>query len=92
MSTKSNKRVRIKGRPFEEQYAIVTNLRKRCSELSAELHKVKQELEKEEKDLQLVCDHEFVAEDDEDYHSPSYYYTCVVCDYFTRFRPKTFKH
>ncbi len=72
---------------FEDQYAVVKDLRKRYRQLSTEMHKIKQDLEQEEKTLQKICDHEFVAEDDGDYHSPSYYYTCVVCDYFTRFKP-----
>ena len=49
---------------------------------------LEQKIKTEEKNLQIHCPHtQFRQEDNGDFHSPGYYYTCNVCGYFSRFKP-----
>lgn len=50
--------------------------------------RLKTQMEEEINTLKKQCPHdEFYKEDDGDYHSPGYYYTCTVCGFFTKCRP-----
>ena len=49
-------------------------------------------LENTQREFQKSCTHDFIAEDDGDYHSPGYYFTCERCNYFTRIRPDKFRY
>jgi hypothetical protein len=70
---------------FDNQVTKVDMIKKELLLLKMEYNNKKQELEKEIKVLQDICEHEFIRESDGDYHKPGYYYTCKHCDYFTRY-------
>lgn len=71
---------------------IKTEYEKAMREVSAlenALYEAKWKLERIKEDYQKTCDHDFIKEDDGDYHRPGYYYTCKHCHYFSRFPKKT---
>lgn len=66
-----------------QQLQVVNDLKQKKRQLQDQLHKIKNQLEKEQHALQKVCKHNYIKESDEDYHRPSYYYICKICDHFT---------
>jgi hypothetical protein len=53
---------------------------------------IETELKEEIETFQRNCPHdEMLAERDGDYHKPGFYYTCTVCEYFTRYYPSNCK-
>lgn len=53
-----------------------------------QVRNLEEKLRKEQEELQKICEHDFIAEENGDYHKFGYYYTCRRCDYFTHIRPK----
>lgn len=74
---------------FQEQLTKVKALGLVLDILEKQTEDVRCELVKEQKLLQEMCTHDFVAESDGDYHKPGYYYVCKSCKYFTRVKPVT---
>lgn len=72
---------------YDIQFDKVQELKKNVVKLRLMYISTKNELEKETKMLQDICQHEFIRESDGDYHKPGYYYTCKKCDYFTMYNP-----
>jgi hypothetical protein len=72
---------------FEEQEKRVKELKKEVYKFNylhnQSKHKLKIELEK----LQKMCIHNYIAEQNGDYHKPGYYYVCEKCDHFTMYNP-----
>ncbi len=70
------------------QIQKVKELREEYYTLCRLVDRLHQQLDKEVDSLQKQCPHEeYYREDDGDYHSSGYYYTCKVCGYFTRYKP-----
>ncbi len=77
---------------MEQQIQKVKELREEYYTMCRVVDKLHKQLDEEVVILQKNCNHpEFYKEDDGDYHSPGYYYTCKVCGYFTRFKPNNAK-
>ena len=53
---------------------------------------LEQELRKEIAKLQKICTHDYVAEDNGDYHRSSYCYRCAKCDLVTNIKPMVFRY
>lgn len=41
-------------------------------------------LKKETRELQNICQHDFIRESDDDYHNTRFYHVCTKCQYVTR--------
>lgn len=68
----------------------IQNLRNEIHVLRTRLHTLQSELLKTLKYYQEECGkqgHEYVAENNGDYHNPGYYFTCKHCEHFTSRRP-----
>jgi hypothetical protein len=75
------------------QYDKVQKIKKIIYEYEDALAHEKKKLKIEQDILQELCNdkgHDYVAEDNGDYHRSSYYYTCKCCGYFTTSRPANF--
>jgi hypothetical protein len=75
----------------QQQIDSVRDLRKRLYEARDHVRMMEADLKGEEERLQSVCNHDYVAEDNGDYHRPGYYYTCSICNHFTCFKPSKFR-
>jgi hypothetical protein len=76
---------------FNTMLKVVQEKRGMLYEARSRVAELEREVTKMEAELQSVCSHDFIAEDDGDYHRPGYYYTCAHCNYFTRFRPEKYR-
>lgn len=72
---------------FYEQEQIVKRLKSEFYNLNLKRNQVKIRLQEEMEILQKMCEHEYVAESNGDYHKPGYDYTCKKCDHFTMYNP-----
>lgn len=68
----------------------IAEMREQCRQKEHELHAMRDELGQLERQLQRVCQHEFIATDNGDYHKPGYYYTCKKCQFWSMSRPKDY--
>jgi hypothetical protein len=66
---------------MDQQLQIIYDLKEKKKQLQDELDDVKSQLEKEQRALQKICIHDYMEESDGDYHRPSYYYICRICDH-----------
>jgi hypothetical protein len=69
------------------EYITIKNLKKDIESLNTSLKEKQNQLKTAIKDLQSVCEHDFFAEHNGDYHKPGWYYTCSICNYWTNCRP-----
>jgi septal ring factor EnvC (AmiA/AmiB activator) len=58
----------------------------RIGELQRQLAEEREKLER----ARARCEHQWVREDNGDYHRPGYYYVCRVCKEVTTQRPKSY--
>jgi hypothetical protein len=73
---------------FEEQYTKVKTLMHQIREAKEVLRVLEEELAYEKNALQNACSHQFVLEDDGDYHRPTYYQVCTTCSFTQPYIPK----
>jgi hypothetical protein len=59
--------------------------------IEAQIAELQSKLREEIAMFQNTCDHDFVRDDDGDYHRPSYYYVCAKCNALSQGRPKKFR-
>lgn len=64
------------------QIQIVSDLKEKRKQLQDQLCDIINQLDKEQITLQKICQHDYVKEYDGDYHRPSYYHVCKVCNHF----------
>ena len=79
----------MESRNQEQAVDRVNALKTQLGELRTKCREVEDQLNKEVETLQRMCTHNYEAEDDGDYHRPSYYYVCTVCNHFTRNKKQT---
>jgi hypothetical protein len=73
------------------EYKIVKELEDDIITLNNTIESKKKTLKIASAKLENICDHNFIAEDNGDYHKSGYYYTCSVCKYWTNIRPEKYK-
>jgi len=73
------------------EYNEVKSLEKEVNELSIKIEEKKKALNIAERNLQSVCEHNYYAEDNGDYHKPGWYYVCSICKHWTSHRPKNYQ-
>lgn len=76
---------------MQDAVARVDTLRKELMDAQRHVRDLKERLDQEVTVLQGLCEHDFVAELDDDYHNTRYEYTCTICGMYTRFRPANFR-
>ena len=69
---------------IEAQLEVVSNLKAQLRLLHTQRHNLETQINTEIDKLQNMCTHDYVQTDDGDYHRPSYYYVCKICNHFTR--------
>lgn len=72
---------------FEEQNKLVKDLKNEVYRLSYLYNQSKCKLKTEIEKLQTMCEHNYIAEPNGDYHKPGYYYVCEKCEHFTMYNP-----
>lgn len=78
---------------FDNQHQKVEKMKKLIHEYEDAIAYEKRKLKIEQDILQELCNergHDYMAEDNGDYHRPGYYYTCKCCGFFTTYRPANF--
>lgn len=73
------------------EYKLVKELENDIEALHNIIGNKKNELKKAIVKLENICDHQFIAENNGDYHKPGYYYTCSICKYWTNRIPQNYK-
>lgn len=76
------------GREYKRRYNRIKDLQKQLRAAETCVVTLKTMIKEETKQLQDMCEHEFLAERDGDCHSPGWYYTCKHCAFFTTQKPK----
>ena len=81
---------------MEQQLELVNSMVAQQRELQTQLHAHAESLASERIKLVRMCEaspdgHDYVAEDNGDYHKPGLYYTCAVCKHFTVIRPAKYR-
>lgn len=61
----------------------VNKLTQQLQQQEQAMIETKQKLKVAIERLQNACIHDFYREDDGDYHRPTYYYVCRICQYVT---------
>jgi len=73
---------------FDNQIKLVKDLKEKMYNNKILIKELENKIEIEEKKLQNLCtDHDFIAEDNNDYHRSGYYYICSKCNYMTTCKP-----
>jgi hypothetical protein len=75
-----------------QQFAV-ENLKKEVAETRERLYNLERRLNGEVLILQDICSkqgHEYVAERNDDCHSPGFYYFCKNCQYRSIYKPDKF--
>lgn len=77
---------------FDNQNNLVKNLKEKINNNNLLLKELERQVKIEQKKLQDLCKHhDFIAENNNDYHRNGYYYTCSKCDLFTTCRPEKYR-
>lgn len=73
------------------EYRIVKSLEKEILEIKSNLLNKEKDLEVAELNLRSICKHDYIAEDNGDYHKPGWYYVCCICKDSINYRPDKFR-
>lgn len=74
------------------EYKNVKVLEEEIIKIQSNLKNKKKELELAENNLRSICEHDYYAEDNGDYHKPGWYYICSICKHWTNYRPDKFRN
>lgn len=74
-----------------ESHTVIIKLTNEIYSSMEHIKDLKSQLQKEIIELEKICIHDYIAEDNGDCHKSGYYYTCVNCKHFTTKRPLKYR-
>lgn len=65
----------------EEKIILIKNIKKEIYNHLVILSNLEKKLKDEQKTLKSICNHDYIRENDGDYHKLTYYLVCSKCSY-----------